>query len=747
LFTHKKVFLVAGLTLIASCSTQSPFRKVANTETYAFPFRNPHLPLEDRVDDLISRMSLSEKVQQMDAEAFEISRLGIPAYSWQNEALHGLKSYNVATTNYPQVIGLASTWNPSLIHEIATAVSDEARAAHHDAVRKNEEGECTGLNLWSPNINIFRDPRWGRGQETYGEDPFLTSRMSVEYIKGLQGDNPKYLKTVATPKHFAVYSGPEKEVSTTNIEPTDKDFQETYLPAFEYAIREGRAHSVMCAYTSLKGAPACANSLLLTDLLRQKWGFEGVVTSDCGAIGYIWERHKYTTTPMEGAVKALRAGTDMACKGVDHNRDFSHLEKAVTEHLEVDRKKFTEKEIDVALARILTLRFKLGMFDPDSKVEYSKIPMSVINSKAHRNLSLKAARETMVLLKNHKNILPLSKTLKKISVIGPNADNGTLDSEGKAVDVLLGTYHGEALPSITPLAGIRKKVSHQTKIIYKDGSKDLDGVEDSDVAILFLGLQPIEDDVNGNFPNAEGEGRDRVDSFDFPPEQIALMKKVEAMAVPMVVVLINGSALASVYMKEASQASLEAWYPGQEGGTAVADVLFGDYNPAGRLPITFYKSTDDLPPFRDYKMAGRTYRYFKGEPLFPFGYGLSYTNFKYSELSIDRAAINVGDDLDVSVDVENTGDRAGDEVVQVYISSSNKDGDQPIRSLKAFRRIHLRPGDTQTVKFKIKAFDLTQVSINGKRSQVPGVYSISIGGQQPVAEAAQNVVGGTFEVR
>jgi beta-glucosidase len=772
----KTLFPIAlvAIFLLASCATLpiqtsktqtvSTNRKVAQvvaSTNQNYPFQDPDRPIDERVKNLVSLLTLSEKVGLVNNDNLAIPRLGVPEFDWHNEAAHGLKSYDMKTTNFPQVIGLAATWNPELMKDVSSVISDETRAAYNIAKAGNFHGECEGLTLWAPNINIFRDPRWGRGQETFGEDPFLTSRLSVPFIKGLQGDNEKYWKVVATAKHFAVYSGPESTVSKVDIEPTKKDFHETYLPAFEAAVTEGHAHSIMCAYTSLNGAPACANAPLITGLLRNTWKFDGAVVSDCGAIRYIWSDHKYTTTPEQGVVEALRAGTDVACQGVNPTPlDNSFLENAVKQKtVGMNGRPFTEAELDVAVARVLSVRFHLGTLDPEESDPFAGLSEKDVNSDAHKALSLESARQSLVLLKNQKHLLPLSKSIKQISIIGPNADNSTVDSSGKKIDTMLGTYHGDSDPSITPLEGIRKKVSAQTKVVYNDGSggasKVTESLEGSDVAILVLGLQAIEDDVEGEFPNGEGEGHDRPDGFGLPAEQEALIKTVQATGIPMVVVLLNGSALASVTMKNTADAILEAWYPGQQGGTAIADVLFGDYNPAGRLPITFYKSTKDLPAFEDYKMEGRTYRYFKGEPLFAFGFGLSYTHFKYSRLKFKSNAVSAGQDLKLSVDVENYGELThssleGDEVVQVYVNQVGGANDQPIRSLKAFKRIHLKKGEKRTVKLTVKASDLTQVFADGHRAQVPGEYTISVGGQQPNAHAeartVNNVLEGKFRI-
>ncbi len=720
----------------------------------SLPFRDLTLPLDLRVKDLVSRLTLDEKIAQMDDGAPSIPRLGIPAYNWHVEGAHGAWAWGGIpnTTVYPQVIGLAASWNTSLIHEIAAATSDEIRAVYFEDDRKNPNGNGNnGLSVFAPNINIFRDPRWGRGQETYGEDPVLTSRLSLEFIKGLQGGDPRYLKVAATAKHFAVYSGPEDSLFKTNVNPSNKDLWETYLPAFETAIVDAHASSVMCAYGSVNGAPACANVPLLDSLLRKTWGFKGPVVSDCGAIRYIWTQHKYGVNEADGVKKALLAGTDLSCQGGDHGKDdqndYTYLKDAVRIGM------VSEKDIDVSVARLFEQRFRLGMFDPASLVPYSKIPSSTIDSEEHRKLAAKAARESLVLLKNKNHILPLPKTLRKISVIGPNAIGQYLDHSKKpqAINVLTGTYHGTPSRYVTALDGIKNKLteaSSETKVVYRSGAGDparwIESIKGSDVAILVLGLIPLDDDKEGDFANGEGEGRDRR-RIELPAEQTRMLEAVKGTGIPMVVVLMNGGALASVYAEENANAVMEAWYPGEEGGTAIADVLFGDYNPSGRLPVTFYRSTQDLPAFTDYHMSGRTYRYFKGKPLYPFGFGLSYTRFHYSNLSLQSKRISPQETLNIKVDVRNFGDvelpsRVGDEVVQVYLSGPSELTHQPIRSLKAFVKTHLNADEIKTLNFSLDPSALSIVSDVGVRAVVPGHYTVSVGGQQPEASLQANQV-------
>jgi beta-glucosidase len=837
------------LALITPANTQSPP-----------PYKNPNLPIETRVNDLVFRMTLEEKVSQMMNAAPAIERLGIPAYDWWNEALHGVARAGYATV-FPQAIGLAATWDTKLMHEVADVISTEARAKHHEFARNNQHARYQGLTFWSPNINIFRDPRWGRGQETYGEDPYLTARLGVEFVRGLQGNDPRYFKVIATPKHYAVHSGPEPERHAFDAVAYERDLRETYLPAFQATIVEGKAYSVMCAYNRTNGEPCCVNRKLMTDILRGEWKFNGYVVSDCGAIYDIWKFHKFVPTELEASVLAVRAGTDLTCGG-----EYATLVDAVKKGL------ITEAEIDTAVKRLMTARFRLGMFDPPEMVPYARIPFSQNDTPEHRQLALKTARESIVLLKNANNTLPLKKDLKSIAVIGPNAD---------APEVLWGNYNGRPSVLTTPLTGIKNAVSANTKVVYALGStlagepvvpvpasalttngtepgvkaeyfnnKDLSGpaaavrtdaridfnwgrykpvpeLSENNFSIRWTGKLKVPESGNytlgftaddgarlyvdgkllvdawasnpkktatseitleagrsydlrmeyfqnnreavaklvwsyprlaermideavsaakqsdasvlvlGISAGLEGEempvavegfrGGDRTD-ISLPKSQEALLKAVVATGKPVVVVLLSGSALAVNSANENAAAILTAWYPGGEGGTAIADVLFGDYNPAGRLPVTFYKSVDQLPPFTDYRMAGRTYRYFNGDPLYSFGYGLSYTKFVYSDLRIDGKSVNVGQPVKVSVDVTNAGAREGDEVVQLYLTDVIASAPVPIRTLVGFDRIALRPQEKRTVTFTITPQQMSLIDDRGERVIEPGGFLISIGG-------------------
>ncbi len=829
------------------------------------PYLKTDLSIEERVFDLITRMTLEEKISQMRYDAPSIERLGIPEYNWWNECLHGVARAGKATV-FPQAIGLAATWDRELMFRLAAAISDEARAKHHEFVRRGKRGIYQGLTFWSPNINIFRDPRWGRGQETYGEDPYLTGELAVQFIRGLQGDDPHYLKTIATAKHYAVHSGPESDRHVFDARVSDRDLRETYLPHFRKTVVEGGVQSIMCAYNRFRGEPCCGSGFLLTDILRNKWGFRGYTVSDCWAIMDFYQYHKVVNTASEAAAMAVKAGTDLNCGVV-----FRDMGKAVEEGL------LSEADIDISLTRLLTARMKLGMFDPPEMVPYTAIPYEVVDCREHRRLTLEAARKSIVLLKNEGDLLPLPKNLKTIAVIGPNADD---------IEVLLGNYNGIPVDPITPLRGIREKVSSDTRVIYtlgcewaeglpvlevvpaeallvSDGSGKAIGLKgeyfdnrelrvkpvftridrtidfnwfegspdtrlpDDDFGIRWTGylvppvsgtyliggegfngfdlylneeslvefdgthhsakrfkeidleagkLYPLKVEfrertnhaamqllwqipgrdlekealeaagkaevvvmIMGLSPRLEGEemdvpvegfsGGDRID-LSLPLIQENLLKKIQAQGKPVVLVLLNGSALAINWASRNIPAILEAWYPGQAAGTALADVLFGDYNPGGRLPVTFYRTADDLPPFSDYAMEGKTYRYFRKEPLYPFGFGLSYTFFAYSDLKVPQS-VPAGEALEVSVEVKNTGEREGEEVVQFYVSYIEASAPVPIRSLQGFERVFLKPGEKKAVCFKLTPRQLSFIDEEGKRIVEPGIITLAVGGGQP----------------
>ena len=844
------------LQLSISCSTKKEDEK-------EYKYKDPKLSTSERVNDLISHMTLSEKVSQMRYDAPAIERLGVPAYNWWNECLHGVARAGKATV-FPQAIGMGATWDAPLLFDVGTVISDEARAKHHRFIQEDRRGIYQGLTFWTPNINIFRDPRWGRGQETYGEDPYLTSRMGVNFIKGLQGDDPNYLKVVATAKHFAVHSGPEKSRHEDNYHTSDRDLKETYLPAFEAAIKEANVQSVMCAYNRYRDEACCGSNLLLNDILRKEWGFDGYVVSDCWAINDFWEpnKHELVETPAEASALAVNRGTDLNCGDVfDPN-----LNDAVLQGL-VD-----EDKVDRALARLMEARFKLGMFDAEEIVPWSNISYDVVCSEKHYQLSEKTARESMVLLKNENNTLPLKKDIKSIAVIGPNAN---------AKQVLLGNYHGTPLNNVTPLKAIQDKLPN-AQINYASGSHiakgwpllqpipssvlkngDTNGLKgeyfdnkewkgtpkvtrnDSIVNFTWVSKKPFENATSDNFsvrwtgkivpeesgnyrvglrassagklyvndslrvdfkddhepkmkyldmnmvagesydikidyynyhtdpqaqlvwakldqdllapaiaaakksevvvlclglsPDIEGEempvvleGFDKGDrsEISLPKSQINLMKEIHALGKPTVLVLMNGSALAINWADENIPAILEAWYPGEFGGKAIADVLFGDYNPAGRLPVTFYKSVEDLPDFKSYDMTNRTYKYFKGEPLYLFGHGLSYTNFTYSDVEIPET-IKANEDINVTVQVTNAGDMMGDEVVQLYISHNDEEYKGAAHSLIGFQRINLKAGETKKVSFTVTPKQYAWITIEGEEQIKSGDIQLHIGGKQP----------------
>lgn len=872
----KRIRIVAalGILLVIAMVLALPANETSGQQAPP-AYQNPSLPVEKRVDDLVSRMTLEEKVSQMMNASAPVERLGVPAYEWWNEALHGVARAGYATV-FPQAIGLAATWDTDLMHRVADVISTEARAKHHEFVRHNQRARYEGLTFWSPNINIFRDPRWGRGQETYGEDPYLTARLGVEFVKGLQGDDPRYFKVIATPKHYAVHSGPEPERHSFDATAYERDLRETYLPAFRATIVEAKADSVMCAYNRTNTEPCCTNKRLMTDILRGEWKFGGYVVSDCGAIYDIWKGHQYVKTEMEASALAVKAGTDLTC-----GREYLSLMQAVKEKL------ITEAEIDVAVKRLMTARFRLGMFDPPSMVRYAQIPFSENDSPVHRALSLTAARESMVLLKNENSLLPLRKDIKRLAVIGPNAD---------ALESLLGNYNGTPSKYVTPLAGIRSKVSPQTEVLFASGTyrigattvpvpstslgtglkgeyfgnremkgepvlvrsdqevnfdwgafspaaqltpqnfsvrwtgkltapdsgkyllgaagnggmrvyvdgkvlveelanrrtkvvtKEIDleagrtydirfdyyvgtntfaaaklvwsapngertlredavnKARQADLVVMFLGLSPLVEGEEMEVPFEGFRGGDRT-KIDLPKQQEELLKEVQALGKPVVLVLLNGSAIAVNWANDHVPAILESWYPGEEGGTAIADVLFGDYNPSGRLPVTFYKSVDQLPPFTDYSMQGRTYRYFKGEPLFPFGFGLSYSKFKYSNLQFSSKAVKAGGSINVSAEVQNVSDRAGDEVAQLYISDVASSVPVTIRSLAGFNRFHLEAGEKRRISFTLTPRQMSVIDDHGRRVIEPGKFVVSIGGKQPgLTGQTTELINGDFLV-
>jgi beta-glucosidase len=857
------------------------------------PWLNTSLPTSARVDALIGKMTLEEKVQQMRDHSPAIPRLGVPKYDWWNEGLHGV-AFSGYATNFPQVIGMAATWDAPLVHQMGQTISTEARAKYNQAMRENDHEAFFGLTFWAPNINIFRDPRWGRGQETYGEDPFLTGQMAVAFVTGMQGDDPNHLRVVSTPKHFAVHSGPESTRHRADVEISNHDLEDTYLPAFRAAVTQGHAQSVMCAYNSIDGAPACANTMLLKDHLRDAWHFDGYVVSDCAAVADIFDGHHYTPDMPHAAADAVKAGTDLEC-GYGMGQAFPSLVDAVHKNL------IGEEDLNQALRRLYRERFRLGMFDPPSSYAYGRIRMDENNTPEHRALSLKAARESMVLLKND-GTLPLKPGIKKIAVIGPTAE---------LVQSLQGNYNGPPPNPVYPLVGIEKRfgaahvvyamgsslaegfampIEHTAlrpsagssefglkgeyfasddlsgtpvltridrnvnfnwdkvvpveglqrnnysvrwsgaftppaagdyrlgvrinycyacenaegfnlyvddKLIAQSGTKSGERGQVFDSVLHFDNTQPhairleylhktgtagidltwlapadvLRDEAVeqaksadvivaclGLSPSLEGEempikldgfsGGDRTD-IKLPAVQEDLLKALIATGKPVVVVLQNGSALAVNYAAEHAAAILEAWYPGEEGGTAIASTLCGGNNPSGRLPVTFYRSLAQLPPFESYAMKGRTYRYMTDAPLYPFGYGLSYTTFSYSNVRPLKSSVRAGEFVNIMGTVKNTGKIGGDEVVELYLSQPQT-AVSPRIVLAGFKRIHLAPGKSADLGFTLDERNLSEVDADGKRVVVPGEYKVYFGGTQPLGDnatpAATFMVDGKVEL-
>ena len=691
-------------------------------------------------------MTIEEKITQLMNISSAINHLNIASYDWRNECLQGV-AFRGKATLFPQTIAMAATWNPNLIKKVGSAISDEARAKHHEFARNGERGRWQGLTFSCPSINIFRDPRWGRGQETFGEDPYLTSRMGVAFVEGLQGKNPKYLKLVAEPKHFAVHSGPEKYRHEINVLVSNKDLYETYLPAFKAVIQEAKAEGIMSSYNRLNGKPCCASKTLVEDILRGKLGFNGYFIGDGGAITDIFKNHKIVNSLEEAVAMAINTGCDIINPmNLTTLAKTKRYRKAIKNA--VDRGLISEKTIDRNLNRTLTARFKLGMFDPPEEVPYSKIPYNIVNCKQHQALSLKAARESIVLLKNDNNLLPLSKDIKSIAVIGPNANN----SEA--------CYYFHYYPGnyniTTPLKGIKTKVSPKTKVYYAKGCElteysDLELNEAIEIAnkveiiIMVLG-------ITGRIEGEEGyvlgpERGDRTD-INLPLAQVDLLKSINELGKPIVIILTSGSALSVNYAKENVPAIIEAWYGGEKAGLAIADIIFGDYNPSGRLPITFYKSLDQLPDFQDYSMKNRTYRYMSDAPLFPFGYGLSYTKFKYSNLQITPEKIQTDSNemITIKVDIENIGDYPGEEVAQLYLSHSYPKIQAPFRELKRFRKIYIESRDKKTLSFELNPIDYSIFNENGIEIIESEIISIFLGGCQSGFEDKNNGIHGSLEL-
>lgn len=705
-----------------------------------FPFRNSQLSVEQRVEDLVSRLTLEEKVKQMLNSTPAIERLGIPAYNWWNECLHGIGRTKYHVTVFPQAIGMAAAWNDALIKEVASSIADEGRAIYHDAQSKGDYSQYHALTYWTPNINIFRDPRWGRGQETYGEDPYLTAKIGKAFVRGLQGDNPRYLKASACAKHYAVHSGPEKNRHSFNSDVSTYDLWDTYLPAFRTLVVDAEVSGVMCAYNAFKGQPCCGNDLLMQTVLRDKWNFKGYVTSDCGAIDDIFNHHKAHPNAATASADAVFHGTDLDC---GHSA-YLALVQAVKDGL------ITEKQLDVSVKRLFTIRFRLGLFDPIEQVDYARTPISILECGKHQDLAKQLARESMVLLKNDQ-LLPLQKNrLKKVVVMGPNADSR---------ESLLGNYNGNPSRMLTPLQAIRERMNGLAEVVYLKGPDHVDSVseasleqylnqaKDADVVIFMGGISPRLEGEEMPVSKDGFDGGDRT-TIALPAVQTQVMKALVAADIPTVFVMMTGSALAIPWEAQHVPAILNAWYGGQYGGEAIADVLFGDYNPSGKLPVTFYAQDSDLPDFESYDMQRRTYRYFNGKALYPFGYGLSYTNFAYASLQLPKVCRTTDKEVQVTVTVKNVGPMEGEEVVQLYVSHPDKKILVPLTALKGFKRVHLKAGEAQRLTFSISSEDLSCVDEHGIRKVWPGTVHIQLGGSSPVATLAAPLksVGGTLRI-
>lgn len=707
-------------------------------------YKNKNLSFEERAKDLVSRMTLEEKVTQMLHSAPAIPRLGIKAYNWWNEALHGVARAGTATM-FPQAIGMAATFDEDLIYKVADVISTEGRAKFHESQRKGDYGIYKGLTFWSPNVNIFRDPRWGRGHETYGEDPYLAGRLGVAFIKGIQGDDEKYLKAAACAKHFAVHSGPELERHEFNAIASEKDMRETYLPAFKACVEEGKVESVMGAYNRTNDEPCCGSKTLLQDILRDEWGFTGHVVSDCWAIKDFHETHMVTKTAPESVALAVNNGCDLNCGNMYGNLLIAHKEGLVD-----------EETIDKSVIRLMITRMKLGMFDDEEDVPFSKIPYEINDCKEHREFAIEVSKKSLVLLKNENNILPLDKSkVKSIAVIGPNANSR---------DALIGNYYGDASRYVTVLDGIREAVSEDTRIYYAEGchlymekptlaergagfAEAISAAERSDVVVMCLGLDATIEGEQGDVSN-DYAGGDKPD-LNLPGLQQELLEAVHKTGKPIILILLAGSAMAVTWADENVSAIVQGWYPGAEGGKAIASMLFGEYSPSGRLPVTFYRTTEELPDFRDYSMKNRTYKYMESPALYPFGYGLSYTKFEYSNLTLSKDKIDAGEGIKCSVKVKNTGNFKSDEIVQLYIKEVDNP-EAPKWHLEGFKRVNLAPGEEKTVEFELTKKQMSFINEEGQRMIKPGTFKVFAGGSQP-DERSQELTGtkveeATFEV-
>ena len=709
-------------------------------------YKNQSLSFEERAKDLVSRMTLEEKTTQMLYNAPAIPRLGIPSYNWWNEALHGVARAGTATV-FPQAIAMAAAFDEELILKVADIVSTEGRAKYHEFQRKDDHGIYKGLTFWSPNINIFRDPRWGRGHETYGEDPYLTGKLGAAFVKGIQGNDKKYLKSAACAKHFAVHSGPEDERHSFDAVVSKKDLRETYLPAFKECVKEAKVEAVMGAYNRTNGEPCCGSKTLLKDILRHEWSFNGHVTSDCGAIKDFHEGHGVTRTAPESVALAVNNGCDLNCGNMYLNLQIAYNEGLVD-----------EETIDRSVVRLLTTRMKLGMFDDAENVPYSDIPYEINGCREHEDFALEVSKKTMVLLKNRNNILPLDKSkIKSIAVIGPNANSR---------EVLKGNYNGTAARFVTVLEGIQDAVDPDTRIYYSEGchlyKEKVEGLADrrdrfaeavaaaerSDYVIICLGLDPTIEGEEGDASNEYSSGDKK--HLNLPGMQQGLLEAVHATGKPVILVLLSGSALAVGWADENVDAIIQAWYPGARGGNAVASLVFGEYSPTGRLPVTFYRTTEELPDIRDYSMENRTYKYMKNEALYPFGYGLGYTSFVYGDITLSSTQIKSGESISCSVKIKNTGKYESGETVQLYLKDVEASVRVPRWQLRGISNINLRPGEESEISFIISPEDMMLIDESGSSILEPGIFEVYIGCSQPdgrsIALTGRKVSVAEFEV-
>ncbi len=715
------------------------FSNIAIIAQIKYPFQNPDLTLEQRMDDLISRMTLEEKVGQLRYDAPAIERLGILEYNWWNECLHGV-ARNGRATVFPQAIGMAATWDTDLMQRIGDAIGNEARAKYNVSIAHDYRGRYQGLTFWTPNVNIFRDPRWGRGQETYGEDPYLTSRIGVAFVKGLQGDHPKYIKAAGMGKHYAVHNGPEKSRHVFDAVVSQKDLWETYLPAFEALVKEAKVEGIMGAYNRTNGDPCCAHPYLMQEVLRKQWGFKGYYVSDCWALRDFFEGHKISENIHTSAGLALNTGCNLNCGNV-----YQELYEAI------QNGHTSEDIVDANLRELLPTRFRLGLFDSAGSGPFDHIGPEVIRSGEHIKLTREAATKSIVLLKNKDNALPIIKDVGSVFVTGPMATH---------MQALLANYYGLSENMVTFLEGVIGKVSPQTSVKYRQGAlldepnrNPMDwfsGVaSESDVTITCMGISQLIEGEEGESIASRHLG-DRED-IGLPQNQIDFLKKIRANAKKLIVVMTGGSTVACPEVYDMADALLFVWYPGEQGGNAVADIIFGDAVPSGRLPVTFVKTVDDLPPFEDYALAGRTYRYMESEPLFPFGFGLSYSTFEFRDLHLDKSKVKKGESILLEVTVTNTGKYRAEEVVQLYLTDVESSVSLPKYALKGFRRISLWPGASQKVNFEISPKMMQMVNEKGERLIEAGQFKIYVGGSTPSKRSlelgAAKFVEGDFWVK